>query len=317
MSVTIIIKWNAKEFTLNLGEAETVAHLKAKLFELTEVPPENQKILNLKSEGKPARDENLVSTLDLKVKKFMMVGSAVKLAEKRPAPEEEEFEVVDDLEYDYTQVSVMEREENIAKLNNRINNLHVDILNPPRPGKKLLVLDVDYTLFDHRSSVETPLELMRPYLHDFLKSSYANYDIIIWSATSLKWIEVKMKELGVSTNPNYKLVAMLDHSAMITVVTESHGVHDTKPLGVIWGKFSDIYSSKNTIMFDDLGRNFVMNPQNGLRIRPFKKAPLNRDSDTELLKLAEYLDMIAELEDLSVLNHQHWESYVKKQRKKK
>jgi len=42
-------------------------------------------------------------------------------------------------------------------------------------------------------------------------------------------------------------------------------VLQTKPLGVIWGKFEE-YSSKNTIMFDDLRRNFLMNPQNGLKV---------------------------------------------------
>lgn len=42
-----------------------------------------------------------------------------------------------------------------------------------------------------------------------------------------------------------------------------------KPLGVIWGKFSEFYSKKNTIMFDDIGRNFLMNPQNGLKVRQF------------------------------------------------
>jgi len=46
------------------------------------------------------------------------------------------------------------------------------MLNDPRPGKKLLVLDIDYTLFDHRSAAESGIELMRPYLHDFLESAY-------------------------------------------------------------------------------------------------------------------------------------------------
>lgn len=46
------------------------------------------------------------------------------------------------------------------------------MLNNPRPGKKLLVLDIDYTLFDHRSVAESGLELMRPYLHFFLESAY-------------------------------------------------------------------------------------------------------------------------------------------------
>lgn len=69
------------------------------------------------------------------------------------------------------------------------------------------------------------------------------------------------------------------------------------------------YSSKNTIMFDDLRRNFVMNPQNGLTIKPFRKAHANRDSDQELVKLTQYLLAIAELDDLSSLNHGSWESF--------
>jgi len=40
-----------------------------------------------------------------------------------------------------------------------------------------------------------------------------------------------------------------------------------KPLGVVWGKYEEFYSRKNTIMFDDIGRNFLMNPQNGLKVK--------------------------------------------------
>lgn len=64
---------------------------------------------------------------------------------------------------------------------------------------------------------------MRPYLHEFLTSAYEFYDIAIWSATSMKWIEVKMKELGVLSNPNYKILQLVDHGAMITVHTEKYG----------------------------------------------------------------------------------------------
>ena len=34
------------------------------------------------------------------------------------------------------------------KLRRRIASIDVKMLNPPRPGKKCLVLDIDYTLFD-------------------------------------------------------------------------------------------------------------------------------------------------------------------------
>ena len=123
----------------------------------------------------------------------------------------------------------------------------------------------------------------------------------------MKWIEAKMQELGVSTNANYKITFMLDSAAMITVHTPRRGLIDVKPLGVIWGKFSEFYSKKNTIMFDDIGRNFLMNPQNGLKIRPFMKAHLNRDKDKELVKLTQYLKEIAKLDDFLELNHKYWE----------
>jgi len=69
------------------------------------------------------------------------------------------------------------------------------------------------------------------------------------------------------------------------------------------------YNPGNTIMFDDLRRNFVMNPQNGLTIKPFRKAHANRDTDQELVKLTQYLLTIAELSDLSSLHHSRWESF--------
>ncbi|MQM07093.1 hypothetical protein Taro_039927, partial [Colocasia esculenta] len=227
-------------------------------------------------------------------------------------------EIVDDFELGQEEVvDIKDKEVNKQKLRRRANQYKIKLLNPCREGKKLLVLDIDYTLFDHRSPAENPLELMRPYLHEFLSSVYVEYDIMIWSATSMKWVELKMGQLGVLNNPNYKITALLDHMAMITVQSDSHGTFDCKPLGLIWAHFPEFYNSKNTIMFDDLRRNFVMNPQNGLAIRPFRKAHLNRGSDNELLKLTLYLLAISELDDLSRLDHRNWESSVEEGSKRR
>lgn len=85
-------------------------------------------------------------------------------------------------------------------------------------------------------------------------------------------------------------------------------------MGVIWGKFEQ-YTAKNTIMFDDIRRNFIMNPRNGLRIRPFRQAHLNRGNDKELLHLSKYLKDLAEhCHDFTDVNHRHWEKYRPKKR---
>ena len=42
----------------------------------------------------------------------------------------------------------------------------------------------------------------------------------------MKWIEEKMKLLGCSNNPNYKLAFYLDSRAMISIQTEKYGIVD-------------------------------------------------------------------------------------------
>ena len=46
----------------------------------------------------------------------------------------------------------------------------------------------------------------------------------ILAATGMKWIEVKMRELGVTNHPNYKIAFFLDSLAMISVHTQKYGV---------------------------------------------------------------------------------------------
>nr|CAG4644154.1 EOG090X0A5K [Lepidurus arcticus] len=311
---TITVKWSGRELIIeDLTETSTVLCLKKSIEVKTGVKPERQKLLNLKHKGKVAENEVKISTLAIKPGfKIMMMGSleesivaATEVPETLPS-------IVNDLDNDEEDVPFERKEEYLAKVTKRVENYTVTIKNPPRPGKKLLVLDIDYTLFDHRSSAESANELMRPFLHEFLTSAYQHYDIVIWSATSMKWIEEKMRILGVTSHPDYKITFHLDYLAMISVHCPKYGLLDIKPLAVIWGKYPELYSAKNTIMFDDIRRNFALNPQNGLRIRAFREAHLNRHNDRELLHLTKYLNAIAALEDLSQLSHRHWERYLRK-----
>ncbi|XP_031488515.1 ubiquitin-like domain-containing CTD phosphatase isoform X2 [Nymphaea colorata] len=314
--MTLCVKWNGKEYTVRVCADDTVGELKRRICEATTVLPKRQKLLYPKVGPKQLSDDaTILSTLQLKpTLKMTMIGTV----------EDEIFvdqvdgpEIIDDFELVQEDVTdIKDKDVNQQKLKRRISQYKIELLNPCREGKKLLVLDIDYTLFDHRSTAENPLELMRPYLHEFLSAAYAEYDIMIWSATSMRWVELKMGQLGVLNNPNYKIAALLDHMAMITVQSDTHGIFDCKPLGLIWALFPEYYNSKNSIMFDDLRRNFVMNPQNGLVIKPFRKAHLNRKNDDELVRLTQYLLAIAELEDLSQLDHVKWESFIEKNSKR-
>lgn len=306
--LTLTVKWNGKEYTVRICADDSVAELKRRICLLTAVLPKRQKLLYPKIGNKLSDDSLLLSSISFKPSlKMTMIGT---VEDDIIVDQAESPEIVDDFELGKEEaVDVKDKEVNKQKLRRRIDQYKINLRTPCRQGKKLLVLDIDYTLFDHRSTAENPLQLMRPYLHEFLTAAYAEYDIMIWSATSMKWVELKMTELGVLNNPNYKVTALLDHLAMITVQSDTRGIFDCKPLGLIWALLPEFYNPGNTIMFDDLRRNFVMNPQNGLTIKPFRKAHANRDTDQELVKLTQYLLTIAELSDLSSLHHSRWESF--------
>lgn len=316
--MTIIVKHGGAEHKIeNLLLDHTVAYLKSQIEELTNVRACRQKLFGLKTKsGKPLTDDTtLEETLVSDNMKVMMMGSQendIKSIEKasklKLAPLDDDFDLDDD---DPISDARIPREPAYhAKIYRRVKHYKIKMLNEPRPNKKLLVLDIDYTLFDHRSTAQTAAELMRPYLHEFLTAAYEHYDIVIWSATSMRYIEAKMNELRVSTNPNYKILFYLDSGAMISVESQKYGSLNVKPLAVIWGKFPGKYNFRNTIMFDDTRRNFLMNPQNGLKIKAFREAWKNRETDQELFYLSIYLNKIAELDDFTTLNHKNWQRLI-------
>ena len=55
---------------------------------------------------------------------------------------------MDDIEEE--EVALQDKEIYLEKIVKRVRDYEVKVLNPSRENKKLLVLDIDYTLFDHR-----------------------------------------------------------------------------------------------------------------------------------------------------------------------
>ncbi|EGW01409.1 Ubiquitin-like domain-containing CTD phosphatase 1 [Cricetulus griseus] len=162
MALPIIVKWGGQEYSVTtLSEDDTVLDLKQFLKTLTGVLPERQKLLGLKVKGKPAENDVKLGALKLKLNtKIMMMGTREESLEDVLCPPPDNDDVINDFDIEDEIVEVENREENLLKISRRVKEYKVEVLNPPREGKKLLVLDVDYTLF---------------------------------AATNMKWIEAKMK----------------------------------------------------------------------------------------------------------------------------
>ncbi|KAK7038105.1 hypothetical protein R3P38DRAFT_2904455 [Favolaschia claudopus] len=309
--------WAGKPFTLSIAETDRIFDFKAALHKLTKVPPERQKILGLTKTNKLPPDQERIADLRLATgKKFTLIGTPEgdELKELENLPD-----VVNDLDRDFTEdpaasAAYRNDQRNIRKVKEATAALKPNLIHPLRSGKKLLVLDIDYTILDTKpltSGSLPPAECARPRLHEFLEAVYPHYDST--SQTSWMWLETKLVELGmIGSLKNYQV--LLDKTPMFTVFTERDGkpwTHSVKALQIIWNHFPQ-FNATNTIHVDDLSRNFALNPKEGLKISAFKGAHTPEAmADRELDKLARYMNHIASVPDFRTLSHKDWKSVVR------
>ncbi|TDL24930.1 HAD IIID h [Rickenella mellea] len=339
--VHLNVTWKGETLSLELADSDRVYDLKALLQSLTDVPPERQKILGL-VKGKLPPDEETIRNLNLSNgKKSTLIGTPEGKEVKDPsrmcppnfgaafntgvigAELEELPDVINDLDVDVMNnpaaaEAYRNDKRNKRKVQEATKNLKLNVMNPPREGKKLLVLDLDYTILDTKPLVSgalPPTECARPRLHEFLEAIYPHYDICIWSQTSWIWLETKLVELGmVGSHHNYKIAFVLDKTSMFTVFSvrdNQQFTHSVKALQIIWNHFPQ-YNARNTIHVDDLSRNFALNPRSGLKISAYKDAFTPRAAaDRELDKVAKYMVHIASQEDFLTLDHHDWKKVVR------
>ncbi|KAL0568077.1 hypothetical protein V5O48_013921 [Marasmius crinis-equi] len=289
--VTLQFSWSGKPYSLDIADSDRVFDLKTAIHDLTRVPPERQKILGL-VKGKLPPDQGRISELKLVTgKKFTLLGTPEGDEIKDPSQLADLPDVVNDLDFDFTQdpaavAAYKNDQRNIRKVKEASEKLNVNVIHPLREGKKLLVLDIDYTILDTKpltSGSLPPAECARPGLHEFLEAVYPYYD-------------------------------MLDKTCMFTVFSERDGKewqHSVKALQIIWNHFPQ-FNASNTIHIDDLSRNFALNPQSGLKIHAFKNAHTPQSlADRELWKLSRYLIHIANLPDFKTVSHKAWKEVAK------
>lgn len=316
--VRLIAKWNGKEHRLEVQESTTVGDVRRRLQEMTNVQPKRQKLIGLGKKPNPGDDIPLGSLHLKNPHSFMMVGCPDEKVLLDASEISDLPEVVNDLDWDFDPSeadAAQANAENRRKLEEKIKNIEIRTINPPRPGKKLLVLDLDYTLLDFKGTESSMERLKRPFCDEMLEATYAHYDIVIWSQTSWRWLELKLTEMGILQNPKFQITFVLDRTSMFSVESRMPDgrkrAHEVKPLEFIWSKFPEFYSASNTVHVDDLSRNFAMNPKQGLKISAFKESVRVRGQDRELRYLSYYLVHIAlHVPDFCALKHSGWMAYV-------
>ena len=158
MESTVLVTHGKRDIRLMLAPDETLGSLKMKLHQLTRVHPKRLKLLGIPA---TVTDDTSLSTVTLKPK-LMMMGTPdeeiERLVHEEAVCKEAQRAVVDDLDdldSSILRAPVHVNADYVAKVAERAARYIPLKLGEPREGKKLLVLDVDYTLFDHRSPAES------------------------------------------------------------------------------------------------------------------------------------------------------------------
>lgn len=337
--VTLIAKWGKERIELvSLHPQTSIGQVKDLLTERTKVLPKRQKLIGLSTVSKKKVTDDVILS-ELKVKgggssnaaiqhSFILMGTAEKDIFIDPSDRVDLPDVVDDFDLDFNAGSD-EWIEHVAidtNLKNFTESTAVHVMNEPRPNKPLMVLDLDHTLLDFSSkkiirgvatttaAADPTAQMKRPYMDEFLTEVYKHYDLVVWSQTSWRWLETKLTELGMLTNPGYKWCFVLDKTSMFAITSKKRDgtkvKHYVKPLQIIWTKFPDRWGRHNTVHLDDLSRNFALNLDNGLKVTAYyrkKGGATSGKRDVELVGLAQYLERLAvQVKDFSKVQFRYW-----------
>jgi len=354
-AVKLIAKFGKLKIDLaDLPSNTTLGQVKELLQQKTRVLPHRQKFIGLKAKSGIVNDATVLSDLKAKGKKgdgvtvhqFILMGTPEESFFVDPSEKEDLPDIVDDFDLDFSAgsdqwIQHKAKESNLQKFTEKTE---VHIINQPRPCKPLLVLDLDHALLDFSSSHlrdnsssasaigntddSVANQLKRPHMDDFLQWTYKYYDLVVWSQTSWRWLEVKLTELGMLTHPGYKICFVLDKTSMFQIVSTSKSgksvTHYVKPLQIIWSKFPQ-WGSQNSVHLDDLNRNFALNLSSGLKCTAYyrkkrrKRNAAGGINDMELLGLGRFLELLATNDEVNDnfdnVDFNYWQDYVSGKRK--
>lgn len=308
--VQLTARWGARSVPVVLSPVDwqtlTLRELKQRLDSELDVPHEKMRLMGFTNACGQAVSENdrLCDLSFKKTRTFMLMGTVREQQLREPPPQAPAGSPPPPPDPG----SVIRTELHLERLRTAIETTTIHMINQPRQSTKLLVLDLDYTVFDCKSSAPIT-QCKRPFTDELLAEVYPFYDIVVWSQTRWHWVEAKLTELGLLTDSRFCIAWCMDRSSMFTVTSAGRDgqprIHEVKALEVIWAKFP-AFGPHNTVHVDDLSRNFAMNPRNGIEVTPFRVK--HGTGDVELQHLTAYLLSLVAAPDLSQVDHWNWRS---------
>lgn len=147
--IALRVRWSGRLYELDVDGQDTLLDVKRALSELTNVLPARQKLLIKDvTTGKPAMDGTIALAFARKKPDEPIACVMVGTPEKDIIVydvEREESDVLNDLDLDYSR-SVIDAVHNNPEYHQLIEQVtrktELNIINPLRPGKRLLVLDL-------------------------------------------------------------------------------------------------------------------------------------------------------------------------------
>ncbi|KAF9204459.1 hypothetical protein BGZ49_005271 [Haplosporangium sp. Z 27] len=211
-----------------------------------------------------------------------------------------------------------------------------------RPQKLLIILDLNGTLF-YRSAKRGHTIIRRPHLSYFLDFLFTNFRVMVWSSARAESVD-RMLKAGFGSKEEL-LDRIWDRSHFnLRDLDFKRNVLTLKNLEFVWdqieydrqyatdeellegNKYGMHYDQTNTVLIDDSVHKSQLQPYNCVLLTEFDLKLSQAGTDTELLKVMEYLTRLAVQQNVSAYIKRNpfekaaetdvnLQSYPKKQRK--
>jgi RNA polymerase II subunit A small phosphatase-like protein len=194
--------------------------------------------------------------------------------------------------------------------------------------KGLLLLDLDETLihseefprtqpsekdFDFRIGFKGEdywyMTKKRPFLDEFIKFSFENFDVGVWTASTDDYATIVLENIGIDKNLLKCFYTRENCGMRLDYETNSYyGVKNLQKLKKrAWSKpyttkVSQMRELDRILIVDDIDETAVNNRSNLILIKPF----YFDNNDTELLKLISYLQKIKDEPNYRTIDKRNW-----------